>query len=75
MDPNATLSLIALYLEQCEAFELTADNIEERADLGSDLDETCSDLYYFIYNDGFEPDWSKHELAASYYRSRIPAMR
>lgn len=55
MDPNACLERIA------NALRHPGD---------SEVDWACQDLYDWIAKGGFEPDWSKHESAASYYRCR-----
>lgn len=62
MDPNVTLDDIARLLPA--AYDSWA---------GEALDYACQDLYDWLTSGGFEPDWSRHELAASYYRCRAIA--
>lgn len=60
MDPNACLDRIA------DLLRASVDDPEA----GEALDLACQDLYDWIARGGFEPDWSRHETAASYYRCR-----
>lgn len=64
MDPNACLDRIANLLRR------SAGHSAEAREAGEDLDFACQDLFDWIAKGGFEPDWSRHESAASYYRCR-----
>lgn len=56
MDPNATLAAIDEFLTMHQT--------------GDEVDEMCRDLWIWIGNGGFEPDWGKYDLGTSYYRCR-----
>ncbi len=60
MDPNATLSTLALlltghldpkYMDDCQR----------------DMMSCVQDLYDWIQNGGFEPKWSNHPIAHGFY--------
>lgn len=55
-DPNATLREIDTFLKDHRT--------------GDVVDEWCQDLWDWIQKGGFEPDWARYELGASYYRCR-----
>ena len=65
MDPNATLERIANLLRQSAS----------DSEAGLALDYACQDLFDWIAGGGFEPDWSRHESAAGYYRCRAVSHR
>jgi hypothetical protein len=65
MDPNATLAMIADLLRQSAHDDIA----------GYELDIACQDLYDWLTAGGFEPDWSRHETAAGYYRCRAVSHR
>jgi hypothetical protein len=54
MDPNATLREIDQFLKAGRT--------------GDEVDQWCEALRQWIARGGFEPDWAKYELGASYYR-------
>ena len=56
MDPNETLRQIHAFLA--------------RGDEGDEVDILCQDLFDWLAREGFEPNWTKYELGASYYRCR-----
>jgi hypothetical protein len=60
MDPNSLLDRIASLLRQSAYDDLA----------GEDLDYACQSLWEWLDKGGFEPDWSRHASAASYYRTR-----
>jgi len=66
MDPNETLARIGKYLNPAT---------RGRFYTGDDLDDDCAALFNWIERGGFEPDWSKYPLAASYYQCRVVACK
>lgn len=56
MDPEATLKRI--------------DDFLRAGETGEEVDEWCESLMEWLARGGFEPDWEKYPLGASYYRCR-----
>lgn len=56
MDPTATLRLIDLLLKR------------PQNGYAEDLSDHCTDLYRWLKNGGFEPDWYKYPAAARHFR-------
>jgi len=57
MDPNACLRDIDYFLAGRQS--------------GDEVDNMCKNLYEWIGQKGFEPDWSLYPLGTSYYRSFV----
>ena len=56
MDPNETLKWI--------------DNFIAKGLQGQEVDDCCEDLYNWVKEGGYEPNWNRYPLGASYYRCR-----
>ena len=57
MDPNETLRMIDSFLTDRET--------------GECVDEWCENLMEWLSRGGFEPEWEKYPLGASYYQCRL----
>ena len=61
MDPNELLRRINEFIQNLNT--------------GSVVDVWCEDLFDWIANGGFEPDWDEFESGTSYYKCRLISIK